>query len=303
MILSQKKILLPIICILVFGLFLFSFKDNNEPLNTISKNDCNYNVCALSIPENINFCGESVPLNDFDVMERFDRELLVNTYWQSNGFLFFKRAHKYFPIIEPILELYGVPNDFKYLALIESGLRNISSPAGAKGFWQFMSSTAKEYNLEVNSNVDERSNLILSTKAACNYLIKAKKRFGSWTLAAASYNAGGGRISNELKRQSVTSYYDLLLGEETSRYLFRILAVKEIFENPAKYGFNFTNSNLYSYPEVYSIEVDSEITDLVKFASKYKINYKQLKIHNPWLKETHLNNKSRKKYVIEIPKI
>ena len=183
MILSQKKILLPIICVLVFGLFLFSFKDNNEPLNTISKNDCNYNVCSLSIPENINFCGESVPLNDFDVMERFDRELLVNTYWQSNGFLFFKRAHKYFPIIEPILELYGVPNDFKYLALIESGLRNISSPAGAKGFWQFMSSTAKEYNLEVNSNVDERSNLILSTKAACNYLIKAKKRFGSWTLA------------------------------------------------------------------------------------------------------------------------
>lgn len=303
MILSQKKILLPIICVMVFGLFLLSFKDNNEPLNTISKNDCNYNVCALSIPENINFCGESVPLNDFDVMERFDRELLVNTYWQSNGFLFFKRAHKYFPIIEPILELHGVPNDFKYLALIESGLRNISSPAGAKGFWQFMRSTAKEYNLEVNSNVDERSNLILSTKAACNYLLKAKKRFGSWTLAAASYNAGGGRISNELKRQSVTSYYDLLLGEETSRYLFRILAVKEIFENPAKYGFNFTNSNLYNYPDVYSIEVDSEITDLVKFASKYKINYKQLKIHNPWLKETHLNNKSRKKYVIEIPKI
>ena len=289
---------------MVFGLFLLSFKDNNEPLNSISKkNDCNYNVCALSIPENINFCGESVPLNDFDVMERFDRELLVNTYWQSNGFLFFKRAHKYFPIIEPILELHGVPNDFKYLALIESGLRNISSPAGAKGFWQFMRSTAKEYNLEVNSNVDERSNLILSTKAACNYLLKAKKRFGSWTLAAASYNAGGGRISNELKRQSVTSYYDLLLGEETSRYLFRILAVKEIFENPAKYGFNFTNSNLYNYPDVYSIEVDSEITDLVKFASKFKINYKQLKIHNPWLKETHLNNKSRKKYVIEIPKI
>lgn len=304
MILSQKKILLPIICVMVFGLFLLSFKDNNEPLNSISKkNDCNYNVCALSIPENINFCGESVPLNDFDVMERFDRELLVNTYWQSNGFLFFKRAHKYFPIIEPILELHGVPNDFKYLALIESGLRNISSPAGAKGFWQFMRSTAKEYNLEVNSNVDERSNLILSTKAACNYLLKAKKRFGSWTLAAASYNAGGGRISNELKRQSVTSYYDLLLGEETSRYLFRILAVKEIFENPAKYGFNFTNSNLYNYPDVYSIEVDSEITDLVKFASKFKINYKQLKIHNPWLKETHLNNKSRKKYVIEIPKI
>jgi len=299
---SQKKILFSIITLMFLGLFLLSFKDNNESLNTISKYDCNYNVCALSIPEKINFCGESVPLNDLDIMERFDRELLVNTYWQSNGLLFFKRAHKYFPIIEPILESHGVPNDFKYLALIESGLRNVTSPAGAKGFWQFMKSTAKEYNLEVNSNVDERSNIILSTKAACNYLLKAKKRFGSWTLAAASYNAGGGRISNELKRQSATNYYDLLLGEETSRYIFRILAVKEIFKNPKYYGFNFIDSNLYNYPDVYSIEIDSAITDLVKFASLFDINYKQLKIHNPWLKETHLINKSRKKYVIEIPK-
>ena len=260
-----------------------------------------YNVYAIPMPEELEFSGESVPLNIPDIKERMDRELLVNTYWQSNGFLMFKRAHKYFPIIEPILESYGVPDDFKYLAMIESGLQNVTSPAGAKGFWQIMKSTGREYGLEINSNVDERYNLILSTKAACEYLIKAKKKYGSWTLSAAAYNAGMNRISSELERQAVDNYYDMLLGQETGRYIFRIVAVKEITNNPKKYGFNFSEIDLYGYPSTYTVEVDTAVTDLVKFAEKFNLNYKQLKIHNPWLKEAFLNNKSRKKYDIEIP--
>ena len=260
-----------------------------------------YNVYAIPMPEKLEFSGESVPLNIPDIKERMDRELLVNTYWQSNGFLLFKRAHKYFPIIEPILESYGVPDDFKYLAMIESGLQNITSPAGAKGFWQIMKSTGREYGLEINSNVDERYNLILSTKVACEYLIKAKKKYGSWTLSAAAYNAGMNRISSELERQSVDNYYDMLLGQETGRYIFRIIAVKEITNNPKKYGFNFSEIDLYGYPNSYTVKVDTAVTDLVKFAEKFNLNYKQLKIHNPWLKEAFLNNKSRKKYDIEIP--
>ena len=260
-----------------------------------------YNVYAIPMPEELEFSGESVPLNIPDIKERMDRELLVNTYWQSNGFLMFKRAHKYFPIIEPILESYGVPDDFKYLAMIESGLQNVTSPAGAKGFWQIMKSTGKEHGLEINSNVDERYNLILSTKVACEYLIKAKKKYGSWTLSAAAYNAGMNRISSELERQAVDNYYDMLLGQETGRYIFRIIAVKEITNNPKKYGFNFSEIDLYGYPSTHTVKVDTAVTDLVKFAEKFNLNYKQLKIHNPWLKEAFLNNKSRKKYDIEIP--
>jgi hypothetical protein len=256
----------------------------------------------LSIPEKMEFCGEFLPLSKPGVRERIDRELLVNTYWQSNGFLLLKRSNKYFPAIEPILKSYGVPIDFKYLAIIESGLQNITSPAGAKGFWQIMRSTGKEYGLEINSNVDERNNLILSTHIACKYLLKAKKRFGSWTLAAASYNAGINKVHNELERQSVDNYYDLLLSEETSRYIYRILAVKEILNNPNEYGFNFKKDDLYTYPNTYFVEVDTAITDLVQFASKFNLNYKELKIYNPWLRQGHLNNKSRKKYTIQIPK-
>ena len=191
----------------------FSSDDNLKRSNLIF----DYNVYALPIPENLNFSEEPLPLYLPDIRERMDRELLVNTYWQSNSLLLFKRAHKYFPIIEPILEQYGIPEDFKYLAVIESGLQNVTSPAGAKGFWQIMKSTGKEYGMEINSNVDERYHLKLSTHLACQYLLKAKEKLGSWTLAAASYNAGISGIASELNRQSVSDYYDLLLGEETGR--------------------------------------------------------------------------------------
>lgn len=260
-----------------------------------------HKVYALELPDSIYFAGERVPLEVLDVRERLDRELLVNTYWQSNMMLLLKRANRYFPEIERILIEEGVPEDFKYLAVIESGLENGISPAGAKGFWQLMRPTAKEYGLEVNSNVDERYHLELSTRVACAYLKKAKKRFGSWTSAAASYNRGMYGVHSLMKKQQVDNYYDLLLGKETSRYVFRILAVKEIMTRPKDFGFVFETDDLYAEVPIKKMELDTAITNVAHFSKQFGINYKLLKIYNPWLLENHLNNKSRKKYEIIIP--
>ncbi|MGB1232458.1 MAG: lytic transglycosylase domain-containing protein [Winogradskyella sp.] len=306
---SLKNILAAIGLICVSGFFIFAMQkspaDKSPVSTTVIKekqpvND--YNVYALEMPKNLNFAGEIVPVTNPDIYERMDRELLVNTYWQSNGLLMFKRSQKYFPVIEPILKKHGVPDDFKYLAVIESGLTNAVSPAGATGVWQIMKATARENGLEVNSNVDERYNLIKSTEVACKYLKKAKENLGSWTLAAAAYNAGNAGISRRLSEQGVKDYYDLLLGEETGRYLFRIVALKQILTNSEMYGFNFSKNDLYNAVPTYKVEVDVAVADFSQFAKKYGINYKILKIHNPWLREPHLNNKSRKSYLIEIPK-
>ncbi|WP_273005721.1 lytic transglycosylase domain-containing protein, partial [Leeuwenhoekiella blandensis] len=261
-----------------------------------------YNVYAIPLPETLDFAGEPVPLDNPDIRERLDRELLVNTYWQSNGLLLIKRAAKYFPIIEPILEEEGLPDDFKYLAVIESGLTQAVSPARATGFWQILRSTGRELGLEVNDNVDERYNIELSTRAACKYLKNSKENLGSWTLAAAGYNAGNAGMSRRLDQQNVNGYYDLLLGEETGRYVFRILALKQILADPERYGFNFKKEHLYEEVPSYKVKVDTVVTDFVQFAEHFGINYKILKLHNPWLREDHLNNASRKEYQIEIPK-
>ncbi|NER18480.1 lytic transglycosylase domain-containing protein [Spongiivirga citrea] len=276
-------------------------KEEKEPTSA-AKVANDYNVYALSIPDNLDFAGEKMPLEDPDVYERMDRELLVNTYWQSNGLLMFKRAHKFFPIIEPILEEEGVPEDFKYLALIESGLENVTSPAGAKGFWQIMKAYGRENGLEINENIDERNNLEKATRAACAYFKKAKKRFGSWTLAAGSYHNGQFGISKELERQKANSYYDLLLGPNGRRYVFRIVALKEIVNNPKKYGFNFTEDDLYQPIPTYKIAVEEPIPNLAEWSKNKGINYKVLKIHNPWLRENKLNNRSGKLYYITLPK-
>ncbi|HEX9827530.1 MAG TPA: lytic transglycosylase domain-containing protein [Flavobacteriaceae bacterium] len=301
---SIKNILAIVGLVCVSGLFIFAVQKapSDDNLETDSKLINDYNVYALSIPDHLDFAGETVPLNDPDVYERMDRELLVNTYWQSNGLLMFKRAEKCFPIIEPILKKNGVPDDFKYLAVIESGLSNVVSPAGARGVWQIMPATAKENGLEVNDNVDERYHLEKATEVACKYLLKSKKDLGSWTLAAAAYNGGNAGISKRLEEQQVTNYYDLLLGEETGRYLFRIIALKEIFSHPQQYGFNFTEKDLYNNIPTYTVKVDTAVTDFAAFAKGFGINYKILKIHNPWLREPQLNNKTRKVYTIEIPK-
>ncbi|TYA55966.1 lytic transglycosylase domain-containing protein [Formosa maritima] len=283
-------------------LFVYALQDAPTDENFEKKLINDYNVYALQIPEYLDFAGEALPLDNPDIYERMDKELLVNTYWQSNGLLMFKRAHKYFPVIEPILKKNGVPDDFKYLAVIESGLTNAVSPAGARGVWQIMPATAREYGLEVNDNVDERYHLEKSTEVACQYLIKSKEQLGSWTLAAAAYNAGNSGVSRRLEEQEVNDYYDLLLGEETGRYLFRIVALKEILSHPDKYGFNFREKDLYTEVPTYKVEVDTAVTDFTAFAKRFNINYKILKIHNPWLREPNLNNKSRKQYFIDIPK-
>ncbi|AWA31542.1 murein transglycosylase [Flavobacterium magnum] len=256
---------------------------------------------AMYFPESVDFAGENTPLNISDVKERFERELLVNANLDATTLLIIKRANRAFPVIEPILRQYNVPDDFKYLAVIESGLVNAVSPAGARGVWQFMPQTAKEYNMEVNDIVDERYHLEKSTEAACRYLVNAKARFGSWTLAAASYNGGVSGVNKQIEIQKVKNYYDLLLNDETSRYVFRILALKEIMKNPQLYGFNISPTDLYANIPTRKIEVDTTINDLASFALDQGINYKILKIHNPWLRDRKLLNASRKKYTIEIP--
>jgi len=302
-ILKNTLAIIGVVC--VSGLFIFSMQKapSDEFIGKEAPVVNDYNVYALEMPEGINFAGELVPVENPDIYERMDRELLVNTYWQSNGLLMFKRAQKYFPIIEPILEKNGVPDDFKYLAVIESALvTTAKSPAGASGVWQIMKATGRENGLEVNANVDERYNLEKATEVACRYLKRAKEQLGSWTSAAAAYNAGNAGISRRLKEQGVTEYYDLLLGEETGRYVFRIVALKEILSHPDKYGFNFNTSDLYQQVPTYNVEVDTAVTNFSKFAKRFGINYKILKLHNPWLREPHLNNKSRKSYTIKIPK-
>ena len=298
----MKKTTRPLLLILIFILSIIFFNAGNLSDKTLEKNTSStYNIKALKIPNSLSFAGEKVPTELNDIKERMDRELLVNTYWQSNGLLLIKRAHKYFPLIEPLLKKYGIPDDFKYLAVAESGLENNSSPAGAAGFWHFLKSSAKEYGLEVNQNVDERYNLEKATKVAAEYLKKSKKRFGTWTLAAAAYNTGNARIARNLKKQQVTNYYDLLLNSETSRYVFRIVALKEVLSNPRKYGFEFEEDDLYNLPDIKTVKVDTVITNIASFAKKFKTNYKELKLNNAWLRENKLNNKSRKLYKIKIP--
>jgi membrane-bound lytic murein transglycosylase D len=247
------------------------------------------------------FSNEVVPLHIADVRERLDREIVINKNLHSTTTLVIKRANRVFPIMEPILKKHGIPDDFKYLAVIESGLVNVVSPAGARGVWQFMPNTAKEKGMEVTDFVDERYHLEKSTEAACLYLKQSKERFGNWTLAAAAYNAGNTGVLNHMNFQGVNNYYDLLLSEETSRYVFRILALKEIMSHPELYGFKIPKNDLYKTIETKSVVVDSTITDLAAFAKTQGINYKILKLHNPWLRDKKLENKSRKSYIIEIP--
>ena len=272
-------------------------KSEKEPIANTHKT---YKIKALKLPSKMSFAGERVPLEIADVKERMDRELLVNTYWQSNGLLLLKRANKYFPILEPLLKKHGLPDDFKFLALAESGFTDETSSVGAAGMWHFMKATGKEYDLEINSNVDERYNIEKSTKVAAEYLKSSQNRFDSWTLAAAAYNAGNYGISRRLEAQGVTNYYDAKLANETERYVFRILALKEVIGNPEKYGFIFDKEDLYTMPKTYTIKVDTAITNIASFAKGFGMNYKEFKIHNPWLRENNLNNRSRKEYEIKI---
>jgi hypothetical protein len=242
-----------------------------------------------------------VPVELADVKERLDREMLVNTYWHSNSLQMFKVSTRYMPEIEKILKQEGVPDDFKYLALAESGLRDVISPSNACGVWQFLKPTAENYGLTVNDEVDERFNLAKSTKAACTYLKKAHDQLGSWTLAAASYNIGMNRMQDILATQKVSNYYDLYLNEETSRYVFRIVALKEILSHPHKYGFYIEKDDTYLPLAYTTATVDTTIHDLAAFALQNKTNYKNLKILNPWLRQNALTVKDSASYIIKMP--
>ncbi|MFN3800853.1 lytic transglycosylase domain-containing protein [Belliella pelovolcani] len=255
----------------------------------------------FELPKEISFAGENVPLDIEDVRERLEREIYVNAYWQSNMILLMKRSGKYLPIIEKILKENGIPEDFKYLAMAESGLMNVVSPAGARGFWQFMPNTAKEYNLEVSNDVDERYHLEKSTLAACKYLKSAYARFGNWTSVAASYNMGMSGLSRRKSEQKQSNYYDLLLNDETSRYVFRLLAFKEIFENSEKYGFNLKQTDYYQMPDLREIVVSDNISSLADWSIKHNSNYKSLKLYNPWLRSDKLRTARGKVYTIQLP--
>ena len=302
----MKNLIISIIILLALALGIKVLTFSEDPNDAIKNNYSlnykkEYKIFSPPLPTHLNFCGEPVPLDTFYVSEQLDREILVNTYWHSNTLLLFKRANRWLPVIEPILKEYGIPDDFKYLALIESNLQNVTSPAGAKGYWQLMKKTAQSYGLEVNKEVDERYNVEKSTLAACKYLKEAHQKFGSWTLAAASYNMGKGGLNNRLTQQQVNSYYDLLLNEETARYIYRALAIKVIFNQPSKYGFTLREADLYPPLKYKTIELDTSVTNWLSFANKHGISYRMLKEFNPWLREKSLNNPNHKTYKIKIP--
>lgn len=253
------------------------------------------------LPASMDFCQEPVPLDYFLARERLERELMVNTHLHGGTMLLLKRAQRYFPVIEPILAEEGIPDDFKYLCAIESHLENVVSPAKAAGFWQFLEGTAREYGLEVNSYVDERYNLEKATRAACRFLLYLKDRTGSWTLAAAAYNTGLSNMLYHIRHQGTHSYYHLHVAEETSRYLYRILAVKLIMENPRQYGFLFHPEEGYPPLPTKEITVRNRIDNLFAFAREQGVSYQLLKFCNPWLRKNHLPNKSHKAYTLRLP--
>ena len=291
-----------VLCLIIISqLFIFSSYLKSEDVLHQQHFNMKYGIFAIVQPEDLNFANEEIPIYSSEIWERMDKELLKNTYWQSNTMLYFKKANKYFPIIEPILKKYNIPEDFKYLAVIESGLDNVVSPAGAAGFWQILKSTAREYGLEVNYAIDERYNLEKATVVACKYLQEAYDQFGSWTMAAASYNMGKNGAKRKIKHQSSNNYYNLHLNSETSRYVFRIIAIKEIMQNPKKYGFMFRDKDLYTMPDFKTVHIDSTIASLADFAQQHGINYKLLKQFNPWLRVSSLPDKSRRKYLLKIP--
>lgn len=294
-----------IVSAIVFVAFVIEGNSKDNKTGTATENPKavgNYSIFAVDIPKELSFAGEKVPIDQTDVIESLDREVLVNTYWQSQTLLFIKRANRYFPAMEKILKKYKVPDDFKYLAVAESGLTHAVSPARAVGFWQLMEGTAEDYGLEVNAEIDERYNIEKSTEVACKYLLESYEKYGNWTMAAASYNAGRRGIDRQIDRQKDDDYYDLLLYEETSRYMFRILAFKMILSDPEKFGFHVGEEDLYNSIPSYEVTVDGPVSDFSEFAKKYDITYKTLKLMNPWLRDTKLTNHRGNSYFVKIPR-
>ena len=279
-----------------------AFSDEGVVIRDVYQEDAQpYSAVAFELPKEVNFAGEQAPLQIPDVKERLDKELQINSYLHSNTIFLMKRANRWFPQMEKILKQQGIPEDFKYLPLIESNLLNVTSPKNAVGFWQILETSGREFGLEISKEVDQRYDPIKSTEAACRYLKKAYGKFGNWTLVAASYNRGMSGLDKAIDNQQVDSYYDLFLNDETSRYVFRILAIKEIMKNPTRYGFKVDPKLAYEASAVEYVEVRETIKDLVSFSKQHGINYKLLKYYNPWLRDEKLTVKKGKMYRIAIP--
>lgn len=275
-----------------------------EPVPQHNNSDMGYApVISPKIPTNINFCEKKIDLDRNDMYERFDRELTTLIYGHGSTMLMLKRANKYFPILAPILKANGVPADIIYLACAESSLNpRAYSPAKAAGMWQFIASTAKQYGLEVNDEVDERYNIEKATAAACRYLKNALKKYGDWPTVMASYNAGMGRITGELDKQLADNSFDLYLNDETSRYVFHIMAIKAIMENPSAFGYKLDADQLYRNPDCKIVEVSGPVEDWAVWAQSQGISYAQLKEENPWIRSRSLTNKTGKTYKVKVPK-
>lgn len=301
---NQKRVSIALAVLLLINMGLMIFNGSLLGKRRHQKEDFpqKYQIVSPELPEEISFAGERVPLEINDVRERLDREIVINTYLHAGTILNIKRANRWLPSIEKILKENGIPEDFKYVAIIESGLENAISPRKAVGFWQFTEDAALQFGLEVSPQVDERYHAEKSTYAAIRYLKQAHARFGNWTIAAASYNMGMGGINNQMTRQRIRNYYDLHLNEETSRYIFRALAMKVILSEPRKYGFSIDRSDMYDPYNAVEVSVDSSIPDLPGFAFARGTNYKVLKILNPWLRDISLTNKARRQYVIKLPR-
>ena len=290
---TRKLLPLVLICAASFGASFTAFASSPTPLAAVRN---------PKVPQKVTFADATVDLDRIDMFERLDRELTSMAYTHGNTLLTIKRANRYFPEMAPILKEEGVPLDLLYLACIESTLNNRAlSPAKAAGFWQFMPSTAKEYGLEVSDTVDERYDVAKSTRAACRYLNSAYKKYGNWESAAASYNGGQGRISSELASQKAQTAYDLWLVDETSRYMFRLLAMKMIMEDPAAYGFILSADQLYQPLEYDTYQVNTSVSDWPTWAKEHGTNYLTLREHNPWIRAKSLTNKSGKTYTVRIP--
>jgi len=305
MLFSKKKTifsaLITVILLLTVYAFTGGFRGAGNTPSDIFGTDTTYSNRTYKIPPVVTFAGEKLPLDNFDTRESLERELLTSAYRHSSTILIIKRANRYLPVIEKILKKNDIPDDFKYLAAAESEYSNMISPAGATGFWQIMKETGKEEGMEINDVVDERYDLERSTQFACDYIRKSYEKYGNWTLAAASYNGGRAAIDEQIKIQKQMNYYDLLLTEETARYIFRAVAYKLVISDPASYGFDLKEDELYPPLKYYEVNVDTAIVDFSAFAEKHGTNYKLIKFLNPWLRKPYLTPKSGKVYTIKIP--
>jgi hypothetical protein len=291
-------LLIAVTCLFIFAAIYQ--KNSSREYREIAQRS--YRIFSPDLPSKADFAGERMPLDLYYVRESLDREIMINTYMHASTILMFKRANRWFPVIEPILARYKIPQDFKFLALAESNFSNAVSPSKAEGFWQFIKPTAIHYGLEVNDEVDERYNVVLATEAACKYLLDAYEKFGNWTLVAAAYNRGLEGIDDAVEKQKSKNFYELFFNEETSRYIYRIVALKEIYNHPVKYGLYLMSQDFYPPVPTTTIEIDTPVKDLPAFALKNKVSYRVFRDFNPWLRRYTLTNKLHKTYKILLPR-